>query len=400
MSNANPRIVLVSGGTGLGGSTTFLLNLAGELVRRAVPVLVVTLEHDNPYADDFARAHIPLHVEDERRNIFEDRLSSALRVIRNLEPTAVISCLGPSSFEVLRYLPKGVMRFGMIQSDFPENYPPFEPYLPFLDAMIGVSRQIETHLRNHPVFSGIAVHYLPYGVAMPQEQSLRERRNGEPIRILYLGRLERPQKRVHLFPEILRQLKAANLHFQWTIAGDGPERAWLENEMIRTAPGSKVKFIGSVRYQDVPQLLRAHDISLLVSQAEGLPISLLEAMAYGLVPVVSHLKSGVSEVVDTDCGILVAPDNVDGYAAGILKLAQNRGLFATMSKKASARVREDYSVQAMTDRWLSLLKTPQEPIVWPGEFSISGPLSEQHSLKYKAPGRFLRRLARMFTSRR
>src|SRR4051812_16682232 len=112
MKDNGNRIVLVSGGIGLGGATTFLLNLAGELIRRGVPVLVISLEHENPYEHDFERLRIPLHVEDERRDIFEDRIASALEIIRNFRSSAVISCLGPSSYEVLRYLPKGVTRLG------------------------------------------------------------------------------------------------------------------------------------------------------------------------------------------------------------------------------------------------------------------------------------------------
>ena len=392
----NPgRLVFVAGGVALGGATTFLLNLGGELVRRGVPVLVVSFEHNNPYAEDFDRARIPLHVEDERRNIFEDRLSSALRVIREFKPTTVISCLDAMSYEVLRYVPKGILRLGMVQSDFPGAYPQIEPYVPFFDGMVAVSREIGTRLRSDPAFRSLPIYYLPYGVAIPREQPQRVRRENEVMRILYIGRLCRPQKRVQLFPEILRQLIAADVRFEWTVAGDGPERNWLEKQMSSNSHGGLVKFTGAVQYQEVPALLDAHDIFLLVSDHEGLPLSLLEAMAHGLVPVVSNLKSGISEVVTAECGILVDPENVAGYAAGISRLAHDLATMASMSEKAAERVRHDYSVQAMTNRWLSLLKVPRESIEWPQEFHVSGPIIESDHWKYTAPGRALRKLARI-----
>jgi colanic acid/amylovoran biosynthesis glycosyltransferase len=391
MSSTNRRLVFVSGGIGLGGATTFLLNLTGELVRRAVPVLVVSLEHENPYAEDFSRLGIPLHVEDERRHIFEDRLSSALQVIRRFEPTAVISCLGPSSFEILRYVPKGATRFGMIQSDFPENYPPFEPYVPFLDGIVGVSKQIEANLRVHPILGRVPSYCLHYGVQLPQLQSQSMRNRHDPIRILYLGRVCRPQKRVHLFPQILYQLRASGVPFQWTIAGDGPERRWLEAEMTSTSSSSAVHFLGAISYRDVPALLDRHDILLLASDAEGLPVSLLEAMAHGLVPVVSNLASGVSEVVGQDCGMLVDPNDVDGYGRAIVQLHRRRDELEAKAIVARERVRAKFSVDVMTDRWLSVLNGSQKLIEWPREFRIRGPLTDVQQWKYTAAVRPLRR---------
>jgi glycosyltransferase involved in cell wall biosynthesis len=385
------RIVLVSGGIGAGGATTFLLNLGGELVRRQVPVLVISLEHDNPHAGDFAKLSIPLHVEDDRRNIFEDRILSALRAIRAFEPTAVVGCLGPSSYEVLRYISSGVTRLALIQSDFLGNYSSVEPYISFVDGIAGVSRRIEANLRAHPILSRVPSYFLHCGVQLPQQtRSIRNRY--DPIRILYLGRVCRPQKRVHLFPQILGQLRASGIPFQWTIAGDGPERLWLEAKMTSTTATSAVHFVGAISYRDVPCLLDSHDILLLASDAEGLPVSLLEAMAHGLVPVVSNLASGISQVVGQDCGILVDPKDVDGYARAIIHLHGRRDELEAKSIVTRERVRVEFSVEAMTNQWLSVLNPRQGSIIWPDKFRVRGPLTDLQQWKYTAAIRPLRRL--------
>lgn len=391
----NHRIVLVSGGIKLGGAATFLLNIGGELVRRGIPVQVISLEHENPYAQDFERLKIPLHIEDERIKIFEDRVASALQVIRSFQPTVVVSCLGPSSYEVLRYVPRSVGRLGMMQADSSDMYPVFARYAPFFDAAIGVSKQIESNLRGHPVLGGLPAYYLPYGVPAAQKPSPHVREGGTPIRILYLGRLVRPQKRVHLFSEILHQLKAAKVPFHWTIAGDGPERSSLETKMVSAPPNSVVEFLGGVSYRDVPRLLTSHDVFLLASDAEGLPLSLLEAMASGLVPVISNLPSGVSEVVDGECGILVDPNNTEGYAAGIIWLARNPAAFSDMSEKARQRVGAQFSVAAMTDRWLTVLDRTKknDKAEWLADFKVTGPINHD-SLWYREPMRTIRRWRR------
>ncbi len=396
MSQELLKVALISGGLPLGGSTTFLLNLAGELVHRQISVLVVSLEGDNAHAEDFRLRGIPLHVEDDRTRIFEDRLASALRVLREFKPTTVVACLGPSSFEILRYLPRGVMKLGMIQSDYPEVYPPFIPYVPLLEGMVAVSRQIETNLRAHPRFGTIPTHYLPYGVEVPKQLSgriSRKPQEGERVRILYLGRLSEPQKRVRLFPEFLEQLRASRVPLEWTIAGDGPERSWLHQHMKPREDNVQIRFTGLVPYEQVPALLREHDIFLLASDAEGLPLSLLEAMGHGLVPVVSDLASGVSEVADPTCAILVPPDEVNGYAEGIIRLAKDPTELALMGRRAAEKVRAGFSVEAMTDSWLGVLQQSKGAQIspWPSRFDIRAPWSHPSRLRFSLGGRLLRR---------
>jgi glycosyltransferase involved in cell wall biosynthesis len=390
------RIVLVSGGIKLGGAATFLLNLGGELVRREIPVQVVSLEHENPFASDFALARIPLHVEDERKAIFEDRIASALQVIRHFKPTVVVACLGPSSYEILRYIPKSVTRLGMLQSDSPDSYPVVATYAPFFDGVIGVSRKIQDNFRADPVLGRVPTHYLPYGVPLPKENLRPAREQSEPIRILYFGRLCRPQKRVHLFAEIFRQLKAARLPFQWTIAGDGPERLWLEKEMISSSPMSVVQFPGAIDYRGVPRLLDSHDVFLLTSDHEGLPLSLLEAMGHGVVPIVSDLESGIREVVDATNGVLVPVDDLDGYVRAIAYFDKHRDELAAKSTAAAERVRVEFSVEAMADRWLKVLgKGADGTVVWPYRFDVRGPLTDSKQWKYSAAARPLRRLLKL-----
>ena len=153
-----------------------------------------------------------------------------------------------------------------------------------------------------------------------------------------------------------------------------------------------VRFCGALEYAGVSDLLQSHDAFLLASDEEGLPLSLLrEAMAHGLVPVVSNLSSGVSEVVDEESGILVDPQKIDGYAAGLLRLARDQSLFSSLSDHARERVRTNYSISAMTDRWLSVIAPSEKSAAWPESPRIRGPLVDQRRWPYTTMGRFLRR---------
>ena len=343
-------------------------------------------------AGDFARLGIPVFTTDRRRMIFEDRLRSVLRELAGFGPTAAVANLSADSFEALRYVPPGVLRVGMAQSHDPGVYRTVRAYAPHLDAMGAVSRTIRETLAALPEFARLPVHYLPYGVPVPAPEALPARQPGAPLRILYLGRIQQEQKRVRLFPRILEALAAASIPFHWTIAGEGPERAFLQAAMKSPAPGQTVSFPGTIPYGAVPRLLSEHDLFLLASDYEGLPLSLLEAMARGLVPVVSALPSGVGEVVDETTGRLVPPENVSGYAEAILWLHSHPEEMRRLSLNAREAVRHKFSVAAMTDRWLSVLDAaPPQPVSWPGRWRIKPILLAAHPWRFSPPLRLARR---------
>ena len=378
----------------MGGSTTFLINFAGELVRRGIAVEVLSFEQENPMSSDFEKLNIPLLCLNQRRMIFEDRLKIILQNLARFQPTAVVSTLGATSFEVLRYLPRGIFRIGMAQSHDLAVYAAMAHYAPCMDSVAVVSQTMQQKVASMPEFARVPVVNLPYGVPMFPNTELRAGDSTRPLRILYLGRLSQEQKRVRLFPEILRQLCDSGMPFHWTIAGAGEERSFLETNLKTRSPDQTISFAGPVRYADVPAMLKQHDIYLLASDYEGLPLSLLEAMGQGLVPVVSDLESGLREVVDETVGILVPVNDVSGYARAIIRLHEHREELAAKSAAARARVEQEFSVAAMTDRWLAALPSAKNVIEpWPTRWRIQAILAARNPLHFSRPVRMLRRVA-------
>jgi len=310
-------------------------------------------------------------------------------------PTAVVSTLGAISFEALRYLPAGVFRIGMGQSDDPNVYAMMGHYAAWMDLVAMVSPAMKQKAEAMPEFARVPAACLSYGVPMCPDSELPARDFTRPLRLLYLGRLCQEQKRVRLFPEIYAQLCASGMPFHWTIAGEGDDRGWLEANLKTVSPSQTVSFLGAVPYAGVSAVLREHDVFLLASDYEGLPLSLLEAMGHGLVPVVSDLKSGIPEVVDASNGCLVPVSDVAGYARAIIHLHEHRDELAAKAAAARARVKMKFSVAAMTDGWLAVLptmKTVIEP--WPQRWRIRAPLTAESPFYFSPPARFLRRLAR------
>lgn len=129
------------------------------------------------------------------------------------------------------------------------------------------------------------------------------------------------------------------------IAGDGPERARLEAEAEALGVAERVRFLG--RREDVPELLAACDVFVLPSLFEGLPVSVLEAMAAGR-PVVATSVPGTAEAVaDGETGILVSPSDPELLARAIRQVTADPAMARRMGDAGRTRVRRLFSADEM-----------------------------------------------------
>jgi polysaccharide biosynthesis protein PelF len=113
-----------------------------------------------------------------------------------------------------------------------------------------------------------------------------------------------------------------------------------------------LKFIGYV--DNLLEWYQRVDIFVLVSQWEGIPLALLEAMSCGL-PSICTAVGGIPDILsDTEAGYLVPPNDSDSLASRICELLDDETLRKTMGLRASQLVKEKYSIEDMADRILSV----------------------------------------------
>jgi glycosyltransferase involved in cell wall biosynthesis len=192
------------------------------------------------------------------------------------------------------------------------------------------------------------VRVVPNGAALPDEAAewevsrrLRADLGAGPLRPLWVcaGRLE-PQKGQDVLLDALRLIEQRGLEFVAAFAGEGSTRTALEARAAELGLSRRVRFLGQVA--EIGPLLLAADAVVMPSRWEGLPLTLLEALARAR-PVVASAVGGIPEVVEDGVhGRLVAagdPDALAGALEGFHRLADAAGRLG----RAGARlVRERY----------------------------------------------------------
>jgi glycosyltransferase involved in cell wall biosynthesis len=179
--------------------------------------------------------------------------------------------------------------------------------------------------------------------------------------ILYAARLVE-QKQPHVFAQTLLNLKQQNVPFIALVAGDGPERSWLEKFIREHHLQAQVRLLGVVSNDRVRQLMQASDVFFLPSKMEGISLALFEAMACGL-PVVAARVGGQSELVTSDCGFLLDPSDESTeaaqYATILADLIKSPDQRRQMGEAGRARIEAHFRLESMGDIALDLLAEAQ-----------------------------------------
>jgi len=159
-------------------------------------------------------------------------------------------------------------------------------------------------------------------------------------KVLILSVGEMIQRKNHeVIIRALAQVKNPDIYY--AIAGKGPLKEYLSDLAKNLGLAERVLFLGF--RTDVFELYHAADISAFPSRIEGLGLAGVEAMAAG-VPLVSSNVHGILDyVIDGETGYAVAPDDVDGYAAAIERLAEDPTLREGM-REACIRAVEPFEI--------------------------------------------------------
>jgi glycosyltransferase involved in cell wall biosynthesis len=187
-------------------------------------------------------------------------------------------------------------------------------------------------------------------VQREQRTSIRRELNLGPDTpvVVFVGRLD-PQKKLHwlisAFARVVQQMPDAVL----ALVGDGSLRAEHTRQVKDLDLDRNVIFAGRQDTAGVVKWLRAGDTFTMVSEVEGLPCSLIEAMSTGLPPVISDIPAHTQLVTHEVHGLVTELGNEVSIAEGLLRILRNSEERARMGAASRRRIEQEFSTSTVVD---------------------------------------------------
>lgn len=218
-------------------------------------------------------------------------------------------------------------------------YYPIEKWLArYTDALITINHEdFEFAKKKMKLRNNGKVYYVP-GVGIDivnceNKEEIRQKKRMElglcddNISLISMGDLV---ERKNYSASIRAIAEAKNDKLHYFICGEGPEEANLKKLAVSLGVDNQIHFIGF--RTDINELLAASDIFLFTTKQEGLPRSMMEAMASGLPCVVSKIRGNVDLIEEGKGGFLCAPDDASGFANAINIVANDKELRNNMKE--------------------------------------------------------------------
>lgn len=199
-----------------------------------------------------------------------------------------------------------------------------------IDAIFCISDYGQSYLRERFPFLAPALHTARLGVDDPGHRNVQP---SDACLSIVTCAFVVPEKRLHLIVETIDHLLRANpaRKIKWTHIGDGELYGQLRAMAAdRLGTRAQVVFKGYLSYPQVMELYRTErfDVFMNVSDSEGLPVSLMEASAFGI-PMIATDVGGNSEIVNAHNGVLIAANpTIETIAATLLRFADRPAALA------------------------------------------------------------------------
>jgi glycosyltransferase involved in cell wall biosynthesis len=345
------RLLFVCTDMHRGGAERQWASLIPGLAGRGAEVRLVCLKDEGPYVPELREMGIPVRRVPVRAALAEARGSPDAVITRAVSPQVVGQAIAWRAGAVHVYNEHTPLTAdGELLPPLPRQRRLVRSVAPVVDQVIAVSERQRAPLTRLG-YRGDRIATVPNGLFDRDVRTYAGR--AETRRSL--GLLEddfaalcvanmRPEKGVHTFIKAVAEARALGASgVRGLVAGEGP---------VKRVEG--VELLGS--RGDVPDLLAACDAFCLLSLAEALPMSILEAMALGL-PVVASDVGGVPEAVeDGETGVVVPPGDVGAAAKALAGLAGDPARARAMGARGRARQRERFGGEAMVDGYLAAIE--------------------------------------------
>jgi glycosyltransferase involved in cell wall biosynthesis len=219
------------------------------------------------------------------------------------------------------------------------------------DWIVGICDATVNNLKSVHTVPARKIVRVYNGAAPLQRVAIEQRPPNSGFTLLYAGRLA-PVKNHGLLLNAFRAAHSVMPDLRLWMVGDGMERKKLEKLAAELGISEKVTFWG--QQLDVAPFFSAADAFIMSSEAEGLPISLLQGLSLGLPAIVTDVGGMAEAIQISRAGITVSATDPSEMVAAILRLAGSESERRQFSTSAEAAYRARFTPKIMSDAYMDL----------------------------------------------
>lgn len=197
------------------------------------------------------------------------------------------------------------------------------------------------------------LHVVHCGIE-PEVKNIRDH-SGRGKHILFAGRFDHV-KGLPILIESFQTLSEQDPRLCLHMVGDGPQRTELESIVRKKQLKDRVTFYGYLSQAELRSLFETADVFVMSSFAEGIPVVLMEAMAFS-VPVVAPRITGIPELIDDGVnGYLTTPGDIDSLVSSIETLLNDASLRNRFASNARFKVEQEFNLFEETKRLATIMQ--------------------------------------------
>ena len=191
-----------------------------------------------------------------------------------------------------------------------------------IDIHICVSAVIERNLRTKlPHNSSVTICYERFPV--PDVKIKIDNHQSELSLAYFVRDVTEERKQMQLLPKIEEELIQRGVSVKWYVSGKGMQQQQFK-QFFGATFSNRVHYLGELNWFQLDNLLRSCNVMVLPSLSEGFPVSVVEAMKYGLVPFISYWDGAVEDLVKHEHnGFVFKTQDAKVYVDSLLWLANN-----------------------------------------------------------------------------
>lgn len=200
------------------------------------------------------------------------------------------------------------------------------------------------------------------------EDSIFEKRSYTcgPIKLIYAGRYIQYQKRVRDFAELVLALEDKKINYELTLVGEDHDGSgeYLKEKLHEQIKEGRIKILERKPREKILAMFAQSDVLLLLSDFEGMPLIVVEAMSQGCVPMVAQMKSGIPEIITQSNGIVMTTRNYSLWAEKIAILAsEDKKYIKKMGLECITSIKENFTIEKIISKLDMLFATVWREII-------------------------------------